>query len=207
MASAFYRPVLKTIEIFLESLMKRIVLACCLVFYISFGIAIEVAGHAIPEKIQRAEDGVELVLNGVGVREKFFFDIYIAALYLEQQSNQAAEVVMGAGAARVEMVMLYSKVEKEKFVQGWREGFEANLEPDQFNRLSERLDQFNGLFETLHQGDRVVLDYFPGKGTRVMLKGHEKGVIEGADFFQALLKVWLGDKPVTEPLKQDLLGS
>ncbi|MCG7913175.1 hypothetical protein A3195_08950 [Candidatus Thiodiazotropha endoloripes] len=186
--------------------MKRLLLLCWLLSLLSIAVAKDVAGINLDERIERAEDGVTLELNGAGVREKFFFDIYVAALYLPQKSNQGSEIVQSEAAARVEMRMLYSKVEREKFVQGWNDGFSANLDERQLSQLAERLDQFNGWFETLTEGEVIELDYFPDRGTRVKIKGVEKGVIPGVDFFQALLKVWLGERPVTKSLKQDLLG-
>ena len=186
--------------------MHKLSLACLLLFCFSQVAAKEVAGVSIAEQIQREADHAELVLNGAGVRKKFFFKIYIAALYLEQRTGDVSSVMASEGAARVEMRILYSKVEQEKFVEGWNEGFTANLTQEEMNQVRERLERFNGMFETLQEGDLIELDYFPAKGTGVRIKGVEKGVIPGADFFQALLKVWLGDKPVNESLKQNLLG-
>ncbi|MCW4206180.1 hypothetical protein A3197_06345 [Candidatus Thiodiazotropha endoloripes] len=186
--------------------MKRLFLLCWLLSLISNAVAKDVAGINLDETMQRAEDGVTLQLNGAGVREKFFFDIYVAALYLQQKSNQESMILKSEAAARVEMRVLYSKVDKEKFVQGWKDGFSANLDQQQFSQIAERLSRFNGWFETLTEGEVVELDYFPNKGTRVKIKGVEKGVIPGVDFFQALLSVWLGEKPVTKSLKEDLLG-
>jgi len=34
-----------------------------------------------------------------------------------------------------------------------------------------------------------------------------KELIEGEDFYRALLRIWLGDKPVQEDLKKALLGA
>jgi len=91
-------------------------------------------------------------------------------------------------------------------VNGWNEGFENNLSEADFKQLKPRIDQFNNLFETLHENDVVTMDFIPAKGTVVSIRGVEKGVIPGADFYQALLKVWLGDEPPGESFKQQLLG-
>ncbi|MES9980410.1 MAG: chalcone isomerase family protein, partial [Candidatus Thiodiazotropha sp. 6PLUC5] len=143
--------------------MKRIVLSFLLLINLSHGFAKEVAGISLPESIQREGDSVQLVLNGAGVREKFFFDIYIAALYLEQKSDQSSVIVKNSGSARVEMRMLYSEVEREKLIQGWNDGFKANHSQQEMNQLGERLEHFNSLFETLYKGDLVELDFFPGR--------------------------------------------
>ena len=39
------------------------------------------------------------------------------------------------------------------------------------------------------------------------MRAREKGVIEGKDFNDALLAVWLGPDPVQDDLKKPLLGS
>jgi hypothetical protein len=48
------------------------------------------------------------------------------------------------------------------------------------------------LFDDAGSGDEVWLDYLPGKVTRVTIKGEVKGMISGADFNQALLRVCWG---------------
>ena len=58
----------------------------------------------------------------------------------------------------------------------------------------------------IKKGEVVNLDYFPGVGTRVSINGMDKGVIEGADFYRSLLKIWVGKKPVQSALKRSVLG-
>ncbi len=147
-----------------------------------------------------------LKLNGIGIRYKFFFKIYIAALYLEQTTQDAVEVIKASGAKRVQMHFLYDEVSREKLVKAWNEGFEENLSAAQLTRLSSRIEQFNNLFSSVVSGDVIMLDYVPDQGTRVMLNGVEQGVIQGEDFNQALLSIWLGPQPVGEDLKDALLG-
>ncbi|NOX76798.1 MAG: chalcone isomerase, partial [Gammaproteobacteria bacterium] len=51
------------------------------------GYALEVAKVNIPEQIKLAD--TTLTLNGAGIRSKFFFDIYVGALYLPQKTRDA----------------------------------------------------------------------------------------------------------------------
>lgn len=167
----------------------------------------EIAGVTVPEQIVREADNTTLVLNGAGIRKKFFFDVYLATLYLPQHSRDLTEVTHVDRPARIEMRILYSEIKKEKFVEGWNDGFGANLSQDELQAVGERLERFNNMFQTLRKGDLISLDYVPGEGTAVTIKGEEKGVIPGADFYQALLMVWLGDSPISATLKEELLGS
>jgi hypothetical protein len=187
--------------------MQKIVITCLLMLCVMTTQAREIAGIPLPEEIVREADSAELVLNGAGIRKKFFFNIYLASLYLQQSTSDITTVINVDKPARVQMHILYSEVEGVKFVEGWNNGFSANLSPDELQAVRDRLDQFNAMFETLQEGDLISLDYMPGKGTVVTIKDVEKGVIAGGDFYQALLKVWLGESPISKSLKQELLGS
>jgi len=169
--------------------------------------ATEIAGQQFDDEITLTDNQKNLQLNGVGVRYKFFFKIYIAALYLEEKSEDIKQIIESSQAKRVVMHFLYDKVEKEKLVSAWMEGFEDNLSTEEFKAVGPRIKLFNALFETLESGDVIYLDFIPGKGTRVISKGRQKGIIEGDDFYAALLKIWLGDEPVDEDLKAALVGA
>jgi hypothetical protein len=177
-----------------------------LVFSASETNAREVAGIELPEQATLETGGTPLLLNGAGIRKKLFFSIYLASLYLPNRTTEASTILETDQASRVQMDMLYSEVEKEKLVSAWNDGFEANHSVEELTLLKERVDRFNGMFKTLVAGDQVLLDYLPGTGTRVIINGTQQGVVPGHDFNQALLKIWLGESPVTKSLKRDLLG-
>lgn len=166
----------------------------------------ELADVNLSEKISVNGLNQELLLNGAGIRYKFFFKIYIGALYLTEMQTDASRIIKADHPNRVLMHFIYDEVEQQKLVSAWLDGFKANVGHDEFERLQERLTRFNEMFSDLHNGDVVLLDYLPEKGTRVTIKGEEKGVIAGADFNRALLSVWLGKDPVTDELKDAMLG-
>ncbi len=183
----------------------RIVLLCCFLLVALPVGAKEIAGVNVAETLQ-SDDGTMLHLNGAGIRSKFFVKVYIAELYMENPATSAEGVIDATGQKKVIMHFLHSKVGKDKLVAGWNEGFEGNNTAADLTVLQERLDQFNGFFVDVKKNDVIVLDFDPKTGTRVIIQGEEKGTIEGKDFNDALLKIWLGKKPVTSSLKKDLLG-
>jgi hypothetical protein len=186
--------------------MRRLLVVMLLWLPLVQGVAKEIEGVDLPERFVRDVDQAALQLNGAGVREKFFFDIYVIALYLPQPQSQAESVLNTEAPVHIDMTILYSEIGEEKFANGWEEGFTANLSEQDLGTVRERLDRFKGLFGTLHKGDHIELDYVPGTGTEVRIKGQDQGVIPGWDFFQSLLKVWIGDAPVGRSLKSELLG-
>ena len=165
----------------------------------------EIAGIDLPETVQLTAGSTPLVLNGAGIRKKFFFKIYVAGLYLPSRQTSSKAIVNMPGPKRVRMHFLYKEVERDKLVTGWQEGFENNLETNEFEKVASRLAKFNQLFRTMHRGDVIDLDYQPEEGTLVLFNGELQGQIEGDDFYAALLQVWLGQQPADADLKTALL--
>ncbi len=148
---------------------------------------------------------VTLQLNGAGVRTKFFFDIYVGALYLEQKTDKV-EQVLRAGTNAVVMHILYKDLSKEKLTKAWVSGFKSNNNEGQFKKLEARLTEFNNLFTSVHKGDVIQIDYSKETGTEVRINNELRGNIQGGDFNIALLKVWLGENPADDDLKEAMLG-
>ena len=165
-----------------------------------------IAGVDLPETLQLTTESTPLLLNGAGIRKKFFFKIYVAGLYLPQPQTSSAAVLNLPGPKRVRMHFLYKQVEKDKLISGWQEGFANNLDSNRFKQLAPRLTQFNQLMRSMRRGDVIDLDYLPEGGTQVRFNGELQGHIEGADFYAALLQVWLGENPADSDLKMALLN-
>ena len=145
-------------------------------------------------------------LNGVGYRKKFFIKVYIGALYTEKKARSRDEVLALKGPRRIAMHILHKEVSQEQLVDAWNEGFEGNLSDDDLNKLRSDIEQFNAMFSTVRKGDVIYIDYIPGLGSRVTIKGDQKGVIAGRDFNNALVDIWLGDAPADKKLKKAMLG-
>ncbi len=145
-------------------------------------------------------------LVGMGVRKKFFFKIYVGGLYMEHPSHKPKEVITDPGIKRVVMHFLYKEVSAEKMRGAWMEGFKDNL-GDNLTSMKKKIDQFNALFtEAVRKGDEVWVTYLPDKGTQVIVKGKEKGIIPGKDFMKAVFSIWFGEIPADSHLKWGMLG-
>ena len=167
--------------------------------------ALQVAGVDVADSVKVGADQV-LVLNGAGIRDKFFLDIYVAELYLSSKAQDADKVLSMPAPKRIVMHFLYKEVDREKLVDGWNEGFELNLSKTALQAIKPRLEQFNGFFKTVHAGDRIILDQLADGATQVSLNDDVLGRIEGADFYRALLQIWIGKEPISTDLKEALLG-
>lgn len=165
-------------------------------------LAKEVAGVSLPETT--TVDGKTLKLNGMGLRKKVVFKVYVAGLYLETPSKDAAAVISSDQAKRMQLSVLRS-LSSHQVSEAIEEGFEKNSKAH-MAALKPRLEKLETMIPNVEKGDQILLTYVPGKGTVVSAKNVEKGVIEGKDFADALFSVWLGGNPVQEDLKKALLG-
>ena len=168
--------------------------------------ALEVAGVMVPEKVAIGESSKQLVLNGAGIRKKLFIKVYVGALYLTEKLNTVGAILDDPGPKRITMHFLYKEVSAEKLVNGWNDGFAGNNSAEAVKSLQDRISQFNKLFRTVKKGDVIRLDYLPEKGTQVWINDQQMGTVEGSDFNQAVLKIWLGKKPADDGLKKAWLG-
>lgn len=154
--------------------------------------------------------GKDLKLNGAGVRIKFVFRVYAAGLYLPERKNTAAEIIALPGPRRVQLVMLRD-VSSEDFHEAFMKGLHHNIDPAEMakiiNQTTQLGDMFSQLPAGLKKGDVLHLDWIPGIGTECELNGKKIGeAVPDMTFYNALLKIWIGDKPVDNTLKPALLG-
>jgi hypothetical protein len=172
--------------------------------------ALEVAGVEFPARIEQEPAGTLLVLNGAGVRSAFFLDFYAAALYLPSRSASAAEVIDGAGPRRIALRLLRD-VGMERFTNALEDGLRGNHDEAQMRRLAPRVRQLREIMAQLgvaRAETRIDLDMLPGVGLVVRIDGRARGEpIRGDDFYRALLKTWVGERPVSDELKRALLAA
>jgi hypothetical protein len=185
---------------------RRIGFAVALAGLLLSGVvsAVEVEGVEVPDRA--TVGGETLLLNGAGVRSRFFFDIYVGALYLPEAADDAGAVLGMAGPKRVLLHFLYDEIEREKLVEAWNDGFRNNLGTTERAALAERIERFNALFGSVRAGDEIALDFVPGEGTHVTFNGKRKGTVPGDDFARAWLRIFIGDSPADAELKQGMLS-
>lgn len=153
--------------------------------------------------------GQPLLLNGAGFRAVAMFKGYAAALYVAERAGDPATLIAAPGPKRLQMRMLLD-VPAAEFVKAFRKGVARNTPAAEAAALADRMAQFEALMDgvgSLRKGDVVDLDFVPGSGLRFSLNGRFRGSpLAGADFYAALLRIFLGERPVDRELKRGLLG-
>lgn len=179
------------------------ILSICILFP-SDGYGRTIKKVTFPETV--SINGSACKLMGVGIRKKFIINVYLGALYLEKPSKNPSLIIKSEQVKRIVMHFLYKEVGAGQLIEGWNEGFEKNS-PGSVAALKDKISTFNGFFTApVKSGERIIIDYRPGKGTEVTIKGKTAGVIQGKDFMEALFAIWFGPSPPTKGLKKGMLG-
>lgn len=168
---------------------------------------LQVEGQRVATQAQVA--GQALVLNGVGLRAVAWLKGYVAALYLPRKATQAEAVLAMPGPKRLQLRML-QQVSTQEFVKAFDRGVKRNTPDADLPSLQARMQQFDTLVAALGQvrkGDVVDLDFVPGQGLLFSHNGQRRGEpIAGDDFYDALLRVFIGAKVSDAELRAGLLG-
>ncbi len=147
-----------------------------------------------------------LIINGAGLREKFFFDIYAGGLYLKKKNNKANAIAASDETMAIKLHILSGMMSRSKMESALRDGFKKATN-NNTKALDKRINRFVGYIkEEIEEGQIYDIVYEKGKGSVIYKNGVEKGFVEGLDFKQALFNIWIGDKPADKGLKNEMLG-
>ncbi len=162
----------------------------------------DLAGVTMPETMSVGDK--TLKLNGLGLRKKVMFKVYVGGLYLETPSKDAA-AILASDQAKVVRLTFMRDVAKAKMKDAFEEGFEANAK-EKAAAQKAAIEKLYSLIPDMKDGQSLSFSYLPGKGTTIALGEKALGVIEGREFAEALFALWLGPKPPSEDLKNGMLG-
>ena len=153
--------------------------------------------------------GSPLELNGAGVRYKAVFKVYTAGLYLEKPARSTTEVTALKGPKRLTITML-REIDSTELGKLFSRGMEDNMDRTAFSRLIPGVMRMSQIFsdhKKLQAGDQFMIDWIPGTGTVITVKGKPQGEpFKEPAFFDALMGIWLGPAPADWKLKEALLG-
>jgi hypothetical protein len=178
---------------------------------ISFLIALALTSNLYGAKIQGVyfdesykADETNLKLQGTSLlRYLKFIKAYVGAFYLEE--NCPIDEALTDRAKRIE-VQYFHAIKGEDFGPATNKSIAKNVDPETFERLRPQIEYHNSLYVDVKPGDRYSLTYIPGRGTELALNGEPRGVIEGAEFAEAIFSIWIGREPIDKTFKKQILG-
>jgi hypothetical protein len=169
--------------------------------------AASLEGQTLDDRITLAAR--ELQLNGIGLRGVLFIKAYVAGLYTPVKVTSYAELATLPGPRRLHLRMLLS-AGPEDFISPMVDGIRKNTSEAEMAGLAERMEQLQRsirAFGGTAAGDDIHFDYLPEQGTILTVNGKSSGApIPGLDFYNAVLRVFVGDRPVDNKLKAGLLA-
>jgi hypothetical protein len=153
--------------------------------------------------------GTRLQLNGAGVRYKAVFKVYTAGLYLPKKAGTPDEVLAMPGPRRISITMLRD-IDSAELGKLFTRGMEDNMDKAAFMKLIPGVMRMSQIFsdnKRLNAGDSFAIDWVPGVGAVLTLRGVQQGEpFKEPEFFTALMRIWLGPVPADWKLKEALLG-
>ena len=159
-------------------------------------------GVTFPAKIKIGDKVVKY--NGSGLREKYFIDLYVGALYLKAQSSNAAKIISADEEMCIRIKLVSDKVTRDKFVSSVDEGFSNSTTG---SASKTEIAAFKKCFsKPFKSGDDIILIYKPGIGVQVYMNGEKLGTQKGLEFKKALWGIWFGSSPADKGLKEAMLG-
>ena len=172
-----------------------------LILTVAPGFATEVEGTKF--STEYVAEGKNLRLTGAGLFRYWGFKAYTGALYLEE--GAPVDAVLSDTAKRIELEY-FRAIKGKDFGPATDKIIAKNVDAGTYQRLRPQIDYHNSLYEDVQPGDRYSLTYIPGRGTELALNGEPRGIIEGAEFAQAVFSIWLGPRPINNSFKKQILG-
>jgi len=168
---------------------------------------VDIGGVKLDETIDMR--GSKLILNGAGVRYKYVLKVYAAGLYLTKKANTLEEVIAAPGPKRMTITVLRD-VDSAELGKLFTRGVEDNTPRGELSKLIPGLIRMGQIFsdqKKLLTGENFLIEWVPGTGTIITVKGKVQGEpFKEPEFFNAMMRIWLGPNPGDWKLKDALLG-
>ncbi len=190
--------------------MRRILkalLLCTLGLLLLPAQAREVSGVKYEESIELA--AAKLQLNGAGTRYKAVFKVYTAGLYLGKKASTTNDVLAVPGPKRITLTMVRD-VNAEELGRLFIKGIKANTPNEEYGRILGSVMRMSQIFydyRVIKVGEVINMDWVPGTGTVITIRNTSVGApFPEPEYYNALLRIWLGQDPADWMLKEALLG-
>lgn len=145
-------------------------------------------------------------LNGIAVYSALSQEQFIAALYLPQYSESPRDAILQKGSKSMEMRITADKIFPRRFKRMWVESLAINAAPKELEQNAQNVSEFSRLLRVkLRQGDILRINKTPS-ATTVQVNGIELGQIDDPNFFDILVRTWVGPVPISSDFKAKMLS-
>jgi hypothetical protein len=163
----------------------------------------KIEGIVFPNTINAGKD--KLVLNGGGMREKYWIDMYVGALYLSVKSKEADKIISSNTSQSIKICIVSSLITSESMLEAVDEGFVKSTGGKQATYKNEIATFKKAFSNTFAVGDVFDIVYTADK-LSIYKNNVLKSEIAGLEFKKAVFGIWLGKDPADDDLKDGMLG-
>lgn len=185
--------------------MKSLVMILGLLAFTPAMAQTKISGNVMPNVMKVGSE--YLKMNGGGIREKMFIDLYVGVLYLQEKTTDANTIINGDKPMAVKIKIISGMVDNENFEEALREGFDKSTN-NNIAPVKDRMEKMIsvGFKDDIKTNDVYDLVYQPGTGCTLFRNNTSLVTVPGLDFKKALFGVWLGKEPADASLKKKMLG-
>jgi chalcone isomerase-like protein len=183
-----------------------------LVFLFGLSLAIPALAQNIAEPksgTKFAAKDSDTSLLGVGLRTKTFAKVKVYAIGLYVADSAIAGQLKGKAGSPELYLQLVTGDFKKKVVMKFLRNVSTSQIQDAFRESlkgsTPKAEEWIAYFTDIHSGQECVIGWTPGVGLETKVAGADKAAINDTALASAIFAIWLGDKPIQDDLKRDLV--
>jgi hypothetical protein len=186
---------------------------CLLAFLFALSMVVPALAQDVAEPKSgtkfAAKDG-DTSLLGVGLRTKTFAKVKVYAIGLYVADSAIAGPLKGKAGTPDLYRQLVSGDFKKKVVMKFLRNVSSEQIREAFSETFKssgvKSDDWIAYFGDLHSGQELVIGWTPGIGLETKVAGADKPAINDKALASAIFGIWLGDKPIQDDMKKDLVA-
>ncbi|MGB7846363.1 MAG: chalcone isomerase family protein [Candidatus Acidiferrum sp.] len=179
--------------------------------------ALSLIGPATAQDVVEPKSGVKFAVKdgdssllGAGLRTKTVLKVKVYAIGLYVADPAISGPLKGkAGTAELYRELVNGDFRKKVVMKFLRDVSTEQIQDafrDSLKGAGSKPDLWVNYFNEMRSGQECVIAWTPGVGLETTVAGISKPAINDKAFASAVFGIWLGDKPIQEDLKKDLVA-
>ncbi len=145
------------------------------------------------------------LLNGVATHSELGKEQFIAGLFTSTLSTSANSILSAQESKRIQVRVLAPQLSSRRFKRMWIEGMAINASPSELEKHARDMADFSNILKIkMISGDIFTVDRKEDV-VQVSINGILLGEIADPDFFDLLLRTWIGPVPLSSEFRDNLL--
>lgn len=170
---------------------------------------IDLLGVSLPNQMILENTKEKLILNGYAVCNRWGKQVYVGALYTNAIEKRPEMLLLNDNPMAMVFFFVEDDITHEMLMEAFTEGIMINNGDIEDKRIDKkRLQELKeNLTDTLNAGDILAFQYSPQYGVTMLVNGkiHHHWPY-AKNFFNMMLRMWIGQYPVSRNFKRAILN-